>query len=108
MSECSFITWYPASVRVFAGPVTMETGLLRRVWGKGDELHVVGVLNSTNYSDLGSSGYLDSRIAVPMAVFEAAFRRQGLLEVAYVPVQVADRNLPTDGGRPPNTRSSWL
>lgn len=85
-----------ASVRMFAGPVTMEFGLLRRVWGKGDELHVVDVLNATDYSDPGSSGYLDSRIAVPMAVLEAPFRQQGLLEVAYVPVLVADR-IPADG-----------
>ena len=81
---------------MFGGPVTLEIGLLRRVWGKGDELHVVDVLNSTDYSDLGSRGYLDSRIAVPMVVLEAAFRRQGLLEVAYVPVLVADR-IPADG-----------
>jgi len=85
-----------ASVRMFVGPATVEMGLLRRVWGKGDALHVVDVLNSTDYSDLGSSGYLDSRIAVPMVVLEAAFRRQGLLEVAYVPVLVADR-IPADG-----------
>ncbi|MBU8914292.1 MAG: hypothetical protein KOO61_09745 [Spirochaetales bacterium] len=85
-----------ASVRMFAGPVTMEFGLLRRVWGKGDELHVVDVLNATDYSDPGSGGYLDSRIAIPMAVLEAPFRQQGLLEVAYVPVLVADR-IPADG-----------
>lgn len=85
-----------ASVRTFLGPVTMEMGLLRRVWGKGDELHVVDVLNSTDYSDLGSSGYLESRIAVPMVVLETAFRRQGLLEVAYVPVFTSDR-IPADG-----------
>jgi len=85
-----------ASVRMFAGPFTAEMGLLRRVWGKGDELHVVDVLNSTDYSDLGSSGYLDSRIAVPMVVLEAPFRQQGLLEVAYLPVFVADR-IPADG-----------
>ncbi|MEE8440354.1 MAG: hypothetical protein V3S41_01435 [Spirochaetia bacterium] len=85
-----------ASVRFFAGPVTMEIGLLRRVWGKGDALHVVDVLNSTDHTDLGSSGYLDSRIAVPMVVLEVPFRRQGLLEVAYLPVLVPDR-IPADG-----------
>jgi len=96
-----------ASVRIFAGPVTMELGLLRRVWGKGDELHVVDVLNATDYSDPGSSGYLDSRIAIPMAVLEAPFRQQGLLEVAYVPVLVGDR-IPADGRWAPTEYTELL
>jgi hypothetical protein len=85
-----------ASVRIHGNLASAEIGLLRRVWGKGDELHVVDVLNATDYSDPGASGYVDSRIAVPMAVFEVPFRLQGLLEVAYVPVLVADR-IPAEG-----------
>lgn len=79
-----------ASVWIYGDAITVEAGLLRRVWGKGDELHVVDVLNPTDLSDPGRVAYVDALIPVPMVVVEVPFRSQGLLELACVPYFVPD------------------
>jgi len=66
------------------------------VWGKGDKLHVVDVLNPLDYTDIYNQDYLDMKIPQFMARVNIPLGMNSLLELAYVPTFTPDR-LAMDG-----------
>ncbi len=83
-----------AYLRYYGSSYDFELGFMKVVWGKGDQIHVVDVLNSNDYTDFYNPDYIDRRIAVPMTKFNFYVGQQGKIEVAYVPTFTAD-NIPT-------------
>ncbi|QEN05968.1 hypothetical protein EW093_15110 [Thiospirochaeta perfilievii] len=79
----------------------VEAGILKTVWGKGDKLHVVDLLNPTDYSTYFITDYLENKIATPTVKFNIPLGATGLLELAYLPTFSSDV-LPTSGRWVPN------
>lgn len=75
---------------------TLDAGLFKTVWGKGDKLHVVDVLNPLDFSNYFENDYIDNKIAQPTLKANIQLGMNGMLEVAYVPTFESD-NIPTDG-----------
>ena len=80
---------------IYAEKFNAEVGLLKTVWGKGDKLHVVDLLNSTDYSNYFTEDYLESKKATAMVKFNVPLGETGVLELAYVPLFEGD-TIPTD------------
>lgn len=55
-----------ASLRLYAGPLLIEGGLLKVSWGKADSLGPLNVLNPLDHTDLTVTDELELRIAMPM------------------------------------------
>ena len=73
-----------ASLKLFAGPLTLEGGLLKASWGKADSQGPLDVLNPLDLSDLTITDQLDRKIAVPMLRAKAALGSSAQLELAGV------------------------
>lgn len=86
-----------AYVSLYYDRVTLSAGYLKRVWGTGDQIHVVDVLNSSDFRDFVNPDYLERRLARPMLHIALPLGPQGGLEAAYLPVFEGDR-IP-QGGR---------
>jgi len=86
-----------AYVSLYYDRLTLSAGYLKRVWGTGDQIHVVDVLNSTDYRDFVNPDYLERRIARPMLHLAVPLGPQGRLETAYLPAFEGD-TIP-QGGR---------
>jgi hypothetical protein len=85
-----------AYARLYAGDFVLETGKMKLVWGKGDELHVVDLFNANDYTDFIFPDYADRRLAEPM-VHLAWNTASGLrAEAVWTPTMTADR-IPTSG-----------
>ncbi len=85
-----------AYARLYSGDFVLETGKMKLVWGKGDELHVVDLLNANDYTDFIFPDYADRRLAEPM-VHLAWNSASGLrAEAVWTPTMTADR-VPTTG-----------
>ncbi len=69
----------------FGNWFTASFGYKNIVWGKGDKVHVVDLINPMDYSDFINTDYLDRKISQPMADFLVPVGMNGLLEVIYVP-----------------------
>jgi len=54
------------SLRLYAGPLLIEGGLLKVAWGKADSLGPLNVLNPLDHTDLTVTDELELRIAMPM------------------------------------------
>lgn len=85
-----------AFTNVYFEYFNIEAGLLKTVWGKGDKLHVVDLLNPTDYGSYFISDYLESKIAQPILKFNVPLGTEGLLELAYIPVFEGD-SIPRTG-----------
>ncbi|ADK82810.1 hypothetical protein [Sediminispirochaeta smaragdinae] len=85
-----------AYLRYYGSGFDFETGLMKVVWGKGDQLHVVDLLNSDDLTDFINPDYIDRRIAVPMAKLNVQVGGQGKLEFVYIPTLTPNTN-PTSG-----------
>ncbi|MDC7219066.1 MAG: hypothetical protein PQJ59_03935 [Spirochaetales bacterium] len=72
------ITWYEDKF-------TLAAGYQEVVWGKGDKVHVVDMLNPMDYTDFLNADYLDRKIAQPMLKVNIPHSRNGQLELVYVP-----------------------
>lgn len=64
---------------------TFHVGYMKTVWGTGDQIHVVDLLNSNDYSDFINPVYLDRRSATGMFKFDIPLGA-AQLELAYLPV----------------------
>lgn len=74
------------------GATRLSLGLIKRVWGSGQDEHVVDVLTVGNDQSSPLAPYQERRRGVPMLLLETAVN-QGLLEIAYIPVFIPnDRN----------------
>ncbi|MDP3177496.1 MAG: hypothetical protein Q8M76_06305, partial [Spirochaetaceae bacterium] len=73
-----------ASLKLFAGPLTLEGGLLKASWGKADSQGPLDVLNPQDLTDLTITDQLDRKIAMPMLRARAALGSSAQLELAGV------------------------
>jgi len=74
----------------FGEKINLEAGLMKVVWGKADEFHVVDVLNNVNYSEFLVPDYLEMMDPELMFKLNVPMGMSSNLEVAYVPVLTAD------------------
>jgi len=74
-----------AYVRLFAGPATLEGGLMKVVWGKADSEGPLDVLNPLDYTDLTVTDILERKIARPMARVSIALGDFTTLEIVGLP-----------------------
>lgn len=75
---------------------SIDAGLLKTIWGKGDKLHVVDLLNPIDYNTYFTEDYLDNKIARLTFKANVPVGESGVLELAYLPTFKGD-NVPTDG-----------
>jgi hypothetical protein len=79
-----------AYLTLFYDNVNLRAGYFREVWGTGDQVHVVDVLNSNDLRDFVNPDYADRRISRPMLRLAVPFRMQGRFEAVYVPTFEGD------------------
>lgn len=80
-----------AYVRGFLGSTVLEAGYMKVVWGKGDDVHVLDVLNATDYYDFVNNDYLDRRVAQWMVRLVHPLGDMHSLELVWEPVTTTDR-----------------
>ena len=85
-----------AYFRYYGEGYELEAGLMKVVWGKGDQLHVVDFLNADDLSDGVNPDYLDRRLATPMIKLNLHPGESGKLELVYLPTLTADE-IPVEG-----------
>ena len=85
-----------AWLRAYLGRVDLEAGLMKVVWGRGDELHVVDVLNPTDYTDFVNNEYLERRPAQLMFRLVGRVGDASNLELVYQPRLTPD-TIPREG-----------
>ena len=82
--------------RYYGKGYELEAGLMKVVWGKGDQLHVVDFLNADDLSDAVNPDYLDRRLATPMIKLNLYPGERGKLEIVFLPTLRADE-IPLEG-----------
>ena len=85
-----------AYFRYYGSGYSLETGLMKVVWGKGDQVHVVDLLNSNDLTDYLNPDYLERRTAVPMIKLNLPAGVIGSLEAVFIPVLTPD-TIPMSG-----------
>jgi len=80
-----------AYIRLYYNRFYLEAGYLKVVWGKGDDIHVIDVLNPIDYSDFINKDYVERKLAEKMIKVNVGIGNEGLLEFVYVPVFTADK-----------------
>lgn len=84
-----------AFIRYYGNSYDLEVGLLKPIWGTGDGVHVLDVLNPLDRVENLTGTYLDSKISQMMLKFNYQVGQNGLIELVYVPLFAGDR-FPTD------------
>lgn len=69
---------------------SLQAGLMKIVWGKGDEIFTFDNINAVDYSDFMNGSYLDRKKAEIMLKINVPFGEQGLIEALYTPVFTPD------------------
>jgi hypothetical protein len=85
-----------AYIRAYFDAFDVEAGLMKIVWGKGDNIHVLDVLNPTDYYDFINNEYLDRRAAELMTRVVFKLGDKDNLELVYAPVFTPD-TVPREG-----------
>jgi len=85
-----------AYLELFYPAFRIQAGYLKVVWGTGDQIHVVDVLNPTDYTDFINPSYLDRKMAEKMLMLTLYAGTNGSVEFAYLPVFTPDR-IPLEG-----------
>jgi hypothetical protein len=85
-----------AYFRYYGAGCELEAGLMKAVWGKGDQLHVVDFLNADDLSDAINPDYIERRLASPMIKLNLYPGQSGKLELVYLPTLTA-AEIPTEG-----------
>jgi hypothetical protein len=80
-----------AYIQLFYDNLDLQAGYLTTTWGTGDGVHVVDVLNPTDYTDSINPDYAERKIAEKMVKLNIYTGTNGLLELAYLPVLSQDR-----------------
>jgi hypothetical protein len=78
------------TVTYYGDKATVSAGYQIVVWGKGDKLHVVDVLNPLDYTDFLNADYLDRKISQPMLKIDVPNKLNGKFEFVYVPTFEGD------------------
>jgi hypothetical protein len=75
-----------AWLSAYLGAFEIKAGLFRTIWGKGDSLHVLDVLDPTDYTDFINSDPKYSKIAQATIKADLRTSENGKLELAYLPI----------------------
>jgi hypothetical protein len=75
-----------AYARLFFDGFDVEAGLLKLIWGKGDDMHVIDVLNPIDYSDFVNNDYLERKTAELMLKANLRLTDFAALELVWQPV----------------------
>lgn len=75
-----------AYMRLYFNSFNLEAGYMKTVWGKGDELKAVDVLNPIDYSDFYNKDLLERKKSSLMAKLNVNIGLAGLLEAVYLPL----------------------
>jgi hypothetical protein len=79
------------SLRYYGSALLAEAGYMKRVWGKGDEYHVVNLMNPRNLEDFTNGGeYIEWVDPEVMLSLSLPVRQMGQLELLYAPRFTAD------------------
>lgn len=93
-----------AHITLFYDRFRFQAGYAKQVWGTGDQIHVVDVINSEDLRDFINPDYRERRIARPMARLVVPVGTHGRWEAVYVPTFAPDR-IPRQGPwTPPQLR----
>ncbi|MFQ3621020.1 MAG: hypothetical protein SNJ78_08755 [Spirochaetales bacterium] len=79
-----------AYLRSFFGDTVLDAGYFKLVWGKGDDIHVLDVLNPTNYYDFVNNDYLDRRSSEWMIRLLQPLGSMHAVEFVWQPVTNTD------------------
>ena len=79
-----------AYLRLFYDRFSLQVGYFKTTWGKGDDIHVVDVLNPIDYRDFINPDYIDRKLAEAMLKLDIYAGRRGRLELVWVPVLTPD------------------
>ena len=79
------VSWY-------GDRATTSLGYQTVVWGKGDKVHALDVLNPLDYSDFTNQDYIDRKISQPMVKMNIPLGVSGLAELVWVPIFTPDRH----------------
>ncbi len=74
-----------AYMTIYYDNFNIEAGFMKVVWGKGDELKAVDILNPLDYSDFYNKDLLERKTASPMFKLNIDIGLNGLLELVYIP-----------------------
>ncbi len=85
------------SLRYFGSPLLLEAGYMKKVWGKGDEYHVINLMNPRNLEDFTNGGeyieWIDPEVMLSVSV---PVRQMGQIELLYSPWFTGD-HIPSSG-----------
>ena len=85
------------SARYYGSPVLIEAGYMKKVWGKGDEFHVINLMNPRNLEDFTNGGeYIEWIDPEMMLSLSLPVRQMGQLELLYAPRFTGD-SIPSSG-----------
>ncbi len=88
-----------AYMDAYLGDLTLRVGKEKIVWGKGDELHVVDLINANDYTDFIFPKYVDRRLGetlLHLSYSPSSVSVPLRLEAVWSPTMTADR-IPTSG-----------
>lgn len=85
-----------AYLALFYDNFNLQAGYIREVWGTGDQVHVVDVLNPNDLRDFVNPDYADRRLSRPMFKLNVPVRMQGRFEAVYIPTFEPDL-IPREG-----------
>jgi len=74
-----------AWLRLYLGSADLEAGLIKLTWGKGDQMHVMDVLNPMDYSRFIEEDYNDRKEAEMMMRLNIPTGMTGKLELVAIP-----------------------
>ncbi len=77
----------------------IETGFMKVVWGKGDELKALDILNPLDYTDFYNKDLLERKKSVFMLKLNKNVALNGLIEFVYIPYYTMPQFDSTDDGR---------
>jgi len=66
-------------------------GFQKVIWGKGDKLHVLDLVNPTDLTDFYNKDYLDQKLSQFLAKLDVAVGMNSKAEFVFVPTFTADR-----------------
>ena len=85
------------SVRYYGSPLLVEAGYMKKVWGKGDEYHVLNLMNPRNLEDFtNGTEYIEWIDPEVMLSLSLPVRQMGQVEMLYSPRFTGD-SIPSSG-----------
>lgn len=89
-----------AFIRLYMGQQDMELGWRKIEWGKGDENHIMDILNPIDYSNFIEDDLNDRKTGELMARFNFLMGDSGRLELVYIPWFTPDSYASSGGWTP--------